>query len=97
MRSKWKGAVILPTLFNALRNKKAQLERKQEKSIKIFNKAIPLLSYNTLKKGTRFSLNVYNGITMTKLLVTPEMHYHKMGEFVLTRKQHIFRSKKKKA
>nr|YP_008519410.1 30S ribosomal protein S19 [Nannochloropsis limnetica]AGI48989.1 30S ribosomal protein S19 [Nannochloropsis limnetica] len=41
-------------------------------------------------------LKVHNGKDFIPLIVTPEMHGHKIGEFIGTRARYEFKKKKKK-
>ncbi len=104
MRSKWKGPLITHTLYNkAIRENLALSSREQSKlkyrPIVMYNKAVTLVSsylemkfyvYNghyTVKKGVK---------VLDELICKNEHLGHKLGEYVKTRKEHRFRSKKKK-
>lgn len=62
---------------------------KKKKWIKIINKNLTILpEYNN------YSVNVYNGKTFINLIINNKMIGFKFGEFINTRKKHIYKKNK---
>lgn len=83
-RSNWKGPYIA------------------EKSIKSLKKFEKSYTNSLVSRGTQIvpqfvnkTFNIYTGNKFSSILVTEEMIGHKFGEFSNTRKQFIFKKKKK--
>jgi len=101
MRSMWKGFMITHSLVNGL-IKKPKDSKKSKKSKKIlnlkktYNKIIYDKSLVIVREYINNSFQIYNGIKTLELLVTSEMVGLKFGEFILTRKKHVFSRRKKK-
>lgn len=70
---------------------KYNLINNQKKWIKIFNKNLVIMP-----KDVDINYNVYNGKTLIKLKITKDMLGYKFGEFINTRKKHIYKKTKKK-
>lgn len=79
-RSKYKGPFFKKNLFK--NNKKIQ---------KIHSKNLIILPEYINK-----ILEIHNGKIYVKLRITDKMVGYKIGEFIYTRKKHIFKFKKKK-
>lgn len=61
---------------------------KKKKWIKIYNK-----SFLILPEYINYSINIYNGKIFVKLKITIDMVGFKIGEFIYTKKRHIFKKK----
>lgn len=62
---------------------------KSKKWIKIMNKNLTILpEYNN------YSVSIYNGKIFLNLIITHKMIGFKFGEFINTRKKHIYKKKK---
>lgn len=53
-------------------------------------------NYNILPEYENYIFYIYNGKTFLKLKIIKKMIGHKFGEFINTRKRHIYKKKKKK-
>lgn len=84
-RSVWKGPYIKPSLLKTV------------KKIKDINKPIKTWSRSStiLPDFVGLRFDIYNGKIFSQLLITDEMVGHKLGEFVFSKKRHIYRKKKK--
>ena len=62
---------------------------KKKKWIKIINKNLTILpEYNT------YTVSIYNGKNFINLIITDKMVGFKFGDFINTRKKHIYKKKK---
>jgi small subunit ribosomal protein S19 len=77
-RSKYKGPFF-----------KVNLIEDEPKWIKIHNKNLSILP----EYVNRF-VNIYNGKTFINIKITEKMIGYKFGEFINTRKKHIYKKKK---
>lgn len=82
-RSKWKSFVL-----NTNSDYISQIKRKKKIPIIITNKSDII---TPICKNLNFKVN--NGHSYTKLKVKDNMIGHKFGEFVFTRKRHIYKKK----
>lgn len=82
-RSSWKPVYISKELANMISN--------DDDEIKLFHKNSILIPSHVNR-----IFYVYNGMKFVKINVKKEMLGHKIGEFVPTRKRHIFKGKKDK-
>lgn len=80
-RSKWKGPYVNLKNFEKLNKKKAILISRNSSIIPKF------LGYN---------FTVYKGNSFVEVIVTKDMLGHKFGEFAETRKEFMFKKKRKK-
>ncbi len=67
---------------------KVKLLKKKE-WIQIFNKNLTILP-----EYINYRINVYNGKTFINLKIDEKMIGYKFGEFINTRKKHIYKKKK---
>ncbi len=77
-RSKYKGPFF-----------KVNLIEDETKWVKIYNKNFIILP----EYINRF-VNIYNGKTLINIKITEKMIGYKFGEFINTRKKHIYKKKK---
>lgn len=86
-RVKWKGPYVKNKLLNNIKN-----------SISVYKNDIKTTSKDSviLPKFVGLTIQVYNGKTFVEVKVVEEMVGHKLGEFVLTRKQYSYKKKKNK-
>lgn len=77
-RSKYKGPFF-----------RVNLIEEKDKWIKIDNKNLIILPEYINK-----NVNVYNGKTFVNINITEKMIGYKFGEFINTRKKHIYKKKK---
>nr|YP_010208814.1 ribosomal protein S19 [Skeletonema grevillei]UBA16124.1 ribosomal protein S19 [Skeletonema grevillei] len=86
-RVKWKGPYVKNKLLDNIRN-----------SISVYKNDIKTTSKDSviLPKFVGLTIQVYNGKTFVAVKVVEEMVGHKLGEFVLTRKQFSYKKKKNK-
>jgi small subunit ribosomal protein S19 len=82
-RSIWKLPFVKYNLLNKIYN--------QAQTTNVWSKQSMILPAFV---GLQFS--VYNGKTLLNVKITENMIGHKLGEFILTRKRHIYKKKKKK-
>lgn len=68
---------------------KINLLKKKQKWIKIHNKNLIILP----EYINRF-INIYNGKTFINIKITEKMIGYKFGNFIHTRKKHIYKKKK---
>ena len=80
MRSKWKGPYIEANVLKKLINKSDKID-----TPKIYSRGSTILLSFIGKK-----VAVYNGKQWVSFIITEEMLDHKFGDFVPTRKRHIF-------
>jgi small subunit ribosomal protein S19 len=69
---------------------KYNLIRKKKNWIKIFNKNLTIMP-----QYIDYIYNIYNGKTFINIKVTKDMIGYKFGEFINTKKRHIYKKKKK--
>lgn len=86
-RVKWKGPYVKNKLLDNIKN-----------SISVYKNDIKTTSKDSviLPKFVGLTIQVYNGKTFVAVKVVEEMVGHKLGEFVLTRKQFSYKKKKNK-
>ena len=77
-RSKYKGPFF-----------KVNLIQDETKWVKIYNK-----NFIILPEYINHFVNIYNGKTLINLKITEKMIGYKFGEFINTRKKHIYKKKK---
>lgn len=65
-------------------------EKKKKQWIKINNK-----NFVILPEYIDHIINVYNGKTFVKIKIIDKMVGYKFGEFIYTRKKHVYKKKKK--
>lgn len=70
---------------------KSDLVKTKPNRIKIYNK-----NFIILPEYIHLLFRVYNGINFIPLRIKPAMIGFKFGEFIFTRKNHIYKKKKKK-
>ena len=70
---------------------KYNLINNQKKWIKIFNKNLVIMP-----QDIDVNYNIYNGKNFIKLKITKDMLGYKFGEFINTKKKHIYKKLKKK-
>jgi ribosomal protein S19 len=70
---------------------KYNLINNQKKWIKIFNKNLVIMP-----KDIDVNYDIYNGKNFIKLKITKDMLGYKFGEFINTKKKHIYKKFKKK-
>lgn len=86
-RVKWKGPYVNKKLLKKIKNTTFITKN----NIQTISKSSTLLP-----KFIGLTLKVYNGKTFVIIKITEEMIGHKLGEFVLTRKQFSYKKKKTK-
>jgi small subunit ribosomal protein S19 len=79
-RSQYKGPFFKVNLIKNIKNKQW---------IKIYNKNLTILP-----EYINHFINVYNGKTFVNIKINEKMVGFKFGEFVNTRKKHIYKKKK---
>lgn len=79
-RSQYKGPFFKVNLIKNIKNKQW---------IKIYNKNLTILP-----EYINHFVNVYNGRTFINLKINEKMVGYKFGEFINTRKKHIYKKKK---
>ena len=86
-RVKWKGPYVKNKLLNNIKN-----------SISVYKNDIKTTSKDSviLPNFVGLTIQVYNGKAFVEVKVVEEMVGHKLGEFVLTRKQYSYKKKKNK-
>lgn len=77
-RSKYKGPFF-----------KSNLIEKNNKKIKIYNKNLIILP-----EYVDHFIKIYNGKTFINLKINNKMIGYKFGEFIYTRKKHVYKKKK---
>jgi small subunit ribosomal protein S19 len=77
-RSKYKGPFF-----------KVNLIEDEKKWIQIYNKNLTILP-----EYINYLISIYNGKTFINLKITDKMIGYKFGEFITTRKKHIYKKKK---
>lgn len=87
MRSSWKGMVLSKVLYKYIQNPYHNAK------IVIYDKSIRLLDAFFEHK---LRLDVYNGRQLLKHWIVDGMRRRNIGQFIITRKKHFYRSKKKK-
>ena len=83
-RVKWKGPYINNNLLKRLNKSTLDLEN----NIKTMSK-----NSTILPKFVGITFKIYNGKTFIILKIIDEMVGHKLGEFISTRKQYIYKKK----
>ena len=86
-RSKWKGPYVSDSILLNVQN--TNLTTKN--NFKTVSK-----DFTILPKFVGFNIQIYNGKTFISLKIIDQMVGHKLGEFVPTRKQFMFKKNKKK-
>ena len=84
-RVKWKGPYINNNLLKRLNKNALGLEN----NIKTMSK-----NSTILPKFVGITFKIYNGKTFIILKIIDEMVGHKLGEFISTRKQYIYKKNK---
>jgi ribosomal protein S19 len=86
-RVKWKGPYVKNKLLKNIKN-----------SALVYKNGIKTTCKSSviLPKFIGFSIQVYNGKTFVTIKIVDEMVGHKLGEFVLTRKQFSYKKTKNK-
>jgi small subunit ribosomal protein S19 len=82
-RSTWKTPYSTTSILKKLKQRKT--------SISLFTKNATILP-----QLVGLTIHVYNGQRLLPVLIQEPMIGHKLGEFVLTRKRHVYVKKKKK-
>lgn len=82
MRSTWKIPFVDKTLYNNV---------KQDKPVKTWSRRSLIIPYFINK-----TIQVHNGKEFKSITIKENMVGHKLGEFVNTRKRHLYTKKKKK-
>jgi ribosomal protein S19 len=90
MRSRWKGPVLNQFFLNKIINKKKKKNKLKINSV-IYDKSLVVLT-----EYINYVFKIYNGLKVQEILITPEMVGLKLGQFIITRKKHIFGRRKKK-
>ncbi len=78
-RSKYKGPFFKVNLIN----------KEDNKWVKIFNKNLVILP-----EYIDYFVNIYNGKNYVNIKINEKMIGYKFGEFINTRKKHIYKKKK---
>nr|UBA16311.1 ribosomal protein S19 [Skeletonema marinoi] len=86
-RVKWKGPYVKNKLLDNIKN-----------SISVYKNDIKTAYKSSviLPKFIGLTIQVYNGKAFITIKIVEEMVGHKLGEFVLTRKQFSYKKKKNK-
>jgi ribosomal protein S19 len=90
MRSRWKGPVLNQFFLNKIINKKKKQNKLKINSV-IYDKSLVVLT-----EYINYVFKIYNGFKVQEILITPEMVGLKLGQFIITRKKHIYGRRKKK-
>lgn len=91
MRSKYKICSLSPSLFNIIFNSTCTY-KKYSRKIYIKDR------YSTINSFiSNLNLYIYNGLKYYKLNINKHMFGYKLGEFSITKKKCVYKSKKKAA
>lgn len=82
MRSTWKGPYVTQQIYKNLLQTENKFFFIKKKNIVILPEFIGLI------------VNIYNGQKFFEIKVLPSMVGHKFGEFIFTRKLHVFKIKR---